>query len=528
MKINLKKAGLAIAAAAALLLTSCSPGGGSASDDDTFVVVLGANPAHLNPVLSSDDAVQIPGQALFEPLVTVDGAGKLVPMLATKWEANADDTQFTITLRDDVKWHDGEKFSSKDVKFVFDELLELSSIGAAVLENVASVETPDATTVVVKMKNPFGPLMESLTNTSIMPAHVFQGRGDFKANAATLNPIGTGPYMFVSFKSGESVVVEKNDDWWGGEVAVKRVVFQVIPDMSARVFALQNGDVDHVPASFLDISELDKLKADSRIHLFTPPGNTQNIVLFYNTREGLSANYDLRVALYHAIDRAAIVKNVFLDTATIPDSIVPNDFPWGIASTSKFSEQFKYDPKLAGELLDKAGYPMKGNERFSIRLNLDNAFPLLIRSAEVVKANLEAVGIKVDMQVQETSLAEATIYQNHDFDLAMDMLGVIVDPMQGMPRIYVCNPNNTSYANPTGTCDAKFDGLVFAGAQSSDRTDRQAAYGQADRELADRLLHVAPLINAPSYGASTDLRWSGVEGLNANSKYDWTALKRAD
>lgn len=528
MKMNLKKLGIAVAAVAALLLTSCSGGGDRAADDNTFVVVLGNNPAHLNPALSSDDAVGSPSQALFEPLVTVDGDGNLKPMLATKWESNADDTEFTITLRDDVKWHDGENFTSKDVKFLFDELLELNSIGASVVENVDSVEAPDDTTVIVKLKTSFGPLMESLTNASLLPAHIFQGKGDLQANKATLNPIGTGPFKFVSFKSGDSVVVEKNKDWWGGDVAVDRVVFQVIPDMSARVLALQSGDVDHVPASFLDISELEKLKSDSHIHLFTPPGTSQNIVLFYNTQAGVTADYNLRAAIYHAIDRESIVKNVFLDTATVPDSIVPNEFPWGIAPTSKFSEQFNYDPKLAGELLDKAGYPMKGDQRFSIRLNLDNAFPLLMRSADVVKANLEAVGIKVDLQVQESSLAADTIYQKHDFDLAMDMLGVSVDPMQGMPRIYVCNSSNANYANPSGTCDAKFDELVFKGASSSDRDVRQSFYGQADRELADRLLHVAPLINASSYGATTDVRWTGAEGLNANSKYDWTALKRAN
>src|SRR5690606_2157532 len=224
------------------------PAGGDGGDN-AFVVAVGTNPAHLNPAITTDNSTGFVGQAVYEPLVLLSNDFELVPALAKSWESNDDATQFTFHLQEGVTWHDGEPFTSEDVKFFFEEVMELHPLGGPIIAVMESVDTPDESTVVLNLSEPFGPVVEAMTSFPILPAHIFAGT-DILTNEANMAPVGTGPFVLEKFNTGDSVELKKNEDYWGEQGDVDSLIFKVMPDNSARTLALQSGDVDFIPETF--------------------------------------------------------------------------------------------------------------------------------------------------------------------------------------------------------------------------------------------------------------------------------------
>lgn len=521
----------AAVAALTLALVGCSSsnGGGQeggATGDNTFISVIGADPVHFNPMLSTDDPIVQSVNGVYETLVDVDREGNIVPVLASEWVQSDDGTQFTLTLRDDVTWHDGEAFSAADVKYTLEELSPLNAFGADMAANIASIETPDDYTVEVTMAAPYGPFFQVLTNQFILPEHLFAG-SDPVNNEANLAPVGTGPFAFESFQAGDAVIVKKNTDWWGGDVAVDQVVYKVMPDVNARTLALQSGDAHFIPSNFVDSSQLEVLTADERIESNEVPSYTNTLVLFLNTRAGQTAEYEVRKAIYTAIDRDAIAQNVFQGTASVAESVIPVQFPWAISGDSKLDELFAYDPEEAASILDAAGYPVGGDgSRFTVRLVTGGSFAPNKNSAEIIKSNLEAIDVAVDLQVLDSPVVESVMYEKFEFDLTIDFLTSQVDPAQGTPRVYIANPDNRQFANPTGMADAELDALFAKANSVTDRDERKAIWGEANTRFAEQLLHSLPLVNAYGVNLGRADIWKGLEGYTSTGNYDWSALTK--
>ena len=240
------------------------------ADEAHVVYAYGAEAVNLDAA----DAIDGPSfdvvYNIHEGLVGLSETGEIVPVLATSWSLSDDRLSWTFNLREGVKFHDGTDFNADVVKFNFDRVMDAANELANVKQwepHIASVEVVDAFTVKINTKKPYGSLLSLLASDfgKLMnsPDAVAQ-HGDKYGR----NPIGTGPFMFESWTPGVKLVLKKNPDYWGGAPAIGSVEYRPSPEGSARVLALESGDVDlinQVPAQDLArLRESDKYGLSNR------------------------------------------------------------------------------------------------------------------------------------------------------------------------------------------------------------------------------------------------------------------------
>ena len=176
-----------------------------------------SDPGHLNPAITTSGATHAASELLYNGLVGRDERGDPVPELAESWQVEQGGTVYRFRLRDGVKWHDGKPFTASDVKFTFEEVLlkfharTRASMGAV----LAGIEAPDDRTVVFRFKQPYAPLLYQLdaTEAPIIARHVYQA-SDPQTNPANSNPIGTGPFKFVSYTKGTEIRLARNPSYF--------------------------------------------------------------------------------------------------------------------------------------------------------------------------------------------------------------------------------------------------------------------------------------------------------------------------
>ncbi|WP_411557623.1 ABC transporter substrate-binding protein [Plantibacter sp. MPB07] len=519
-----KKWLLAVLAAVATggLLSACTGPAASGGDGDAvFVVAIPANPPHFNMGITTDAAATFVSRAIYNPLVNLNKDYELVPSLAESWSANADSTEFTFNLVEDATWHDGEPFTSEDVRFYFDEMIGLHPLGAPIAAIYNETLTPDEHTAVVRLTAPFAPLVRAMTAHAMLPAHLYAGT-DMVTNPTNLEPVGTGPYRFESFTSGESVTVTRNDDYWGEQGGVDRVVYQVMPDANARALAFQSGEVD-LPIG-LPLSQMTDLEGDDRFQ-FETAVMAEHLYSFFNTRNPVVSDPAVRAALFQAMDRDALAEKVFLGTGTPSVGPVPNQVTWAIDPSVDYTEEFPFDLDAAGEALDAAGYPVGADgNRFSLSLSYMSSNPILVGTAELIKANFAKIGVQLDLVGQEVAVYADSVFVNHQFDLTLLNLGAFSDPSLGVARAFVCNPENLAYRNPSGVCDDRIDAAFAGAAAIADEQARITAFGDAARANAE-VLGTAPLISNNQVESYRADKWDGIEGFNSLDRWDWSSLK---
>jgi peptide/nickel transport system substrate-binding protein len=290
----------ALSAIVVLAAAACTPGPGPSADAGTTLVVAQNNdPGSLNPAVTTSGNVHPVTDQIFNGLVGLDAQLNPVPELAERWEVADGGRTYTFFLRPGVRWHDGQPFTSADVKFTFDQaLLEFHSRTRAALRNVlAGIETPDALTVVFRFKEPYAPLLQRLdvVEASILPRHLFEGT-DILSAPANLQPVGTGPFRFVSYKKGEYVELARNPDYFRkGLPTLDRLVFRITPSTTTAVMALERGEIDYLPS--VPGSELPRLQAMASLTVVRAAAGSggsfcQDVVIPNLSRPGMA---DLRV-----------------------------------------------------------------------------------------------------------------------------------------------------------------------------------------------------------------------------------------
>jgi peptide/nickel transport system substrate-binding protein len=336
---------------------------------------------------------------IFETLVGVaSGAMKPEPMLATHWEVANDGLAWTFYLREGVKFHDGTPFNADAVKFSLERISERSVSARGILK-IESMEIVNDYTIKITNTEPW----------PAFPAHLAHGLGYIVSPAAVdqegaiIEPIGTGPFKFYEHLPEERVVVVRNEDHWRGLPKPERITFVVIPDHHTRIMALEAGEVDVI--QFVPEEEVARLDAHPEITVLTTPAVRTHFLVF-NTETEPFDNILVRQAVDYAIDQGALVEHI-LDGVGVParGAISPAIY-WSIHD--ELPEPM-YDPEKARALLADAGWKDidgdsvldKNGEPFSITLLLTGLRPQWPPMAEVVQAQLRAVGIDVKLKVLE-------------------------------------------------------------------------------------------------------------------------------
>ncbi|HKQ64834.1 MAG TPA: ABC transporter substrate-binding protein, partial [Methylomirabilota bacterium] len=319
-----------------------------------LVVAQGGDIASLDPHLStSSNDIRISFN-IFDNLTSRRPDGKLAPSLATEWKLQGQ-TAWVFKLRSGVKWHNGDPFTSADVKFSIDRSLDTSLKGnrvTTVLPTVERVETPDATTAVVHTKKP-DPLLPArlgFYGGQMVPKKYVESVGPDVFNQ---KPVGTGPVRFVSWTKDDKIVLEANPDYWGGRVDFDRLIVRALPEMAPRVAALLKGEVDLITQVPPDQGERIKGNAGTAVNGALYGGL---YVLAVNSKQPPLNNPLVKQALSLAIDRDAIIKELWRGRGVAPNSMIAKGDNHFDASLPPLA----FNPNEAKARLKKAGY--KGEE----------------------------------------------------------------------------------------------------------------------------------------------------------------------
>lgn len=376
-----------------------------AQQKDSVTLCMTLEPPILDPTQGAAQAIkEVTYGNIFEGLVGIDRAGKIVPKLAESWTISPDALVYTFKLRSGVKYHDGAELTSADVKFSFDRAVAPDSKNATkkVFAPIKSIETPDATTVKITLSEPSANFLFGLGygDSSILnPKSV--------ADAST-KPVGTGAYKFVEWSRGNRLVYTRNDAYWGTKPAIKDVIYRFMPDAQAQMAAIQSGDCDAL-TNFGSYENIETLKKDARLKVTV--GNTEGeTILAMNNAKPPFNDVRVRKAIAHAIDRKAVIDGAMNGAAQPIGTHFSPNHPAYVDLTGATP----YDPKKAKALLAEAGFP----NGFSTTLKLPPP-PYARRSGEVVAALLADIGIKVSIEPVEFPQWLERVYRNKDYDLSL-------------------------------------------------------------------------------------------------------------
>jgi peptide/nickel transport system substrate-binding protein len=371
-----------------------------------LVMGMTLEPPGLDPTAGAASAIgEIVLYNVLEPLTKVAEDGSAQPLLALRWSASADQRAWTFTLRPGVRFHNGEAFDARAVKFSFERAAAAGSLNKdrRVFENIAAIATPDPLTVVLTLKNP-EPLLPELLGQST--AVIVEPRS---AAGNAQNPIGTGPYRVAQWQRGASLSVIA----WPGyrdaaRIRIPRVQFRFIGEPAAQVAALLAGDVDVFPR-VAAARALAQFKAQpKRFQVLTASSRAKTILAINNARPPLN-DARVRRAIAMAIDRKAVVQ-ASADGFGVPiGSYVTPDTPGYVDCTAINA----YDPAAAKALLAQA--KVAG---LSLSLKLPPV-PYARQGGELIAAQLGAIGIQVRIEHIEWAQWLSGVYGNKAYDLTL-------------------------------------------------------------------------------------------------------------
>ncbi|MFL9882281.1 ABC transporter substrate-binding protein [Paraburkholderia agricolaris] len=468
-----------------------SPGG-------TLTYAVPQEPPSLLSLLDTNTVIRNISAKITEGLLRYDAQFTPQPLLAIAWSTSADGLQYTFKLRPGVKWHDGESFTSADVRYSILTQKRLGPRGRITLANVERVDTPDPLTAVVVLGKPTPYLIKALSSAElpIVPLHRY-GDGDPLTSPNLNAPIGTGPFIFDKWVRGSYVSLRRNPNYWRpGKPLLDRVIYRIVPDQASISAALETGEVDAATgvglADLGRLAKLPQLKIDDTYDAYL----NNAAFLEFNVENPVLAKPEVRKAIAHAIDRNFIKDNVFYKRSSVVDSPVPAVLA-NYYDDSTF--HYPFDASTANRLLDEAGYPKQADgQRFALKINYITGADFR-RTAEYLRSALSRIGVKAAILDGDLPAYLRRAYTARDFDLNLNGLGRLYDPTVGVQRIYwsdgVKHPliwiNASHYQNP------QVDELFRQAAIETDDTRRAAAFRQI-QQIVGRDLPVLPLVTVPA------------------------------
>lgn len=436
------------------------------SNGGELTVVRLQDATRLDPHFITDiPSANIVYQKVYETLVVPDQDMNIQPLLATEWEV-IDETIWNFTLKEGVTFHDGSPFNAEAVKTTFDRLLDPNT-GSPQREKFAminEIKVIDEYTVQFQLDYPYAPLLSILASNegSIISPKVIEVNPD----KLTEHPVGTGPFIFEEWKSGQEISLMKNENYWGEKPNVDRVVFKVIPEDGTRLAMVETGEAhinDQVP-----VTEIERIEASPSMGLYRTEGLAVEYIGF-NTKKAPLDNVNVRKAISHAIEREAIINGVYNNVGTLANAAMS---PMVFGHSSNV-QPYEYDLNEAKKLLKEAGF----EEGLTLNL-LTSDRRERINMAEVIQSQLKGIGVDVNIQVMEYGAYIDTIAQSgHDLfiggwgnatgDGDYNQYNLFHTASQGTPG------NHFYYSNP------EVDEIIEEARRVTDEPKRKELYEQA-------------------------------------------------
>lgn len=393
---------LKVTTAAALLLMGVAPG--LAADGASATINIGSlyEPQNLDNTAGAGQGVNEAFNGnVYEALFRLNDDGSVSPSLVKDYKVSDDGLTYTFTLQPGVTFHSGEPLTSADVKWSIERVTSAESKSSRKnsLKPIASIETPDDATVIIKLSSRSISLPYNLSYVWVV---------NDKAKDLQSTEDGTGPYALEGWQRGSQLAVKRFDKYWGPKAENGEVVFKYFTEATALNNALLTGAVD-VITSVQSPDSLAQFK-DNPDFAVAEGKSTTKLILAYNDRVAPFDNIKVRKALARAVDDKKLLEAVWGDYGTLIGSFVPPTDPWYVDLTKVDA----YDPASAKALLAEAGYP----DGFTFTIDTPNYDPHPL-AAQFLQGELAKVGVKVNINVITANEWYTKVYKAHDFQATL-------------------------------------------------------------------------------------------------------------
>ncbi len=458
----------------------------ASSAKNELVVAIANEPASLDPQNSGVVSSYQVQEMLFNTLITKDEKGKFHPSLAKSWK-QIDDTTIRFKLRDDVTFHNGEKLTAEDVRYTIQRATELP-LSASIFTAFDGVNTKviDDLTVDIKTKEPFAGAMNYLATPSranIVSKKAVEEEG---LDGFGISPVGTGPFKFKKWISGDRIVLERNDDFFGKKATYKTYIARIIPDASVRSMELESGGVDFLYN--VNPADYDRLKENKDIKILTGTGYTHEIWQFSMQADEFS---DIRVrqAFAFALDIPAIVKTVYGELGTPADSVF-SDKVFGHVSIGPL----KQNVKKAKQLLKEAGY----GDGFKTEITFGES-----ATTQAMLEIAQQMWSEVGIEVKITSLDQATYKDNNAAGITRFGRSNFT-ASSGDPDHALANWQS-GYKGAFNANDSHIDELMAKGRAELDEKKRKAIYAELQEYCWNTYYSIPVVFPKVSYAYSSKI-----------------------
>ena len=405
---------------------------------------------------------------VFEGLMKPTSTGDLIPAVAEDYIISEDRLTYTFTVREGIQFHNGDAVTAEDVKYSIERVAAATETGVVQVEAlsiIAGIEVIDERTVAIALTEPSNEFLACLT-VAILPA-------DYTEQDA--KPVGTGPFKFVSRTAQDSIVLEKNEAYWGTPAGLNKVTFKIIENADSIIMALQSGAVDMF--SHLTSTQVAQLGDE-----FSVVEGTMNLVqaLYLNNAEKPFDDVRVRQALCYAVDKQMILDFAFDGYGSLIGSSMYPAF--GKYFDESLIDYYQYDVAKAKSLLAEAGYP----DGFSMTITVPSNYQPHIDTAQVVVEQLKAIGVTAEIQLVEWDTWLSDVYGGRQFQSTMVGFDASTMTARALLERWTSgySKNMINYNSP------EYDAL-FAKAQASyDDAEQTEIYKEMTRNLTENAANV--------------------------------------
>lgn len=505
----------------------------------TLVVRSNADPSVIMCNYDSSTAGNWAQSMFFNSLVQRDRNYKYTGDLAYAWEQSPDGKALTFHLYPNITWHDGVPLTSADVKYSVETFYgrKLTTYWSG----VEAIETPDPHTVVFRLKQPSafwsGFMAFDFGNFNVNPKHIYENT-NVTTNKQNWAPVGSNAFKFVEWVRGDHITAVRNENYFrtdgeGNRLPyLDKVIQRTIPDSQSAVAALLAGEIDYLPT--IPITDYESLSKEPKLIVksFIPVYAYEDTWFFNLGANHPTANLKVRQALAHIVEgyKETLLQKARYGLGLVATGVVPpvGGSGWAYVDPSKDNEVpvYKYDPKLANQLLDEAGYP-KGpdGKRFSINVVVANSRPEEIKMIEILRdIMMQEIGVQLQLKALDDQAFIHTVFELWDFDSAVRTI-YNYDPASAEWLYNSAYITHLPFSNAGGYKSPVVDQAYEKGRTAATVEERRQAYRQVQIQLMKDLPAIFMVVGGEAYAVRADLRlgnpnldWSGMY----NSRiYEW-------
>ncbi|MBE5979405.1 MAG: ABC transporter substrate-binding protein [Paenibacillaceae bacterium] len=446
----------------------------SEGGESTFTYAIAGDPgANVNVITTSDRFGLMTLKMIYSPLYMYNADG-INYFLAKSIDTSDDNLTYTMHLRDDVKWSDGEKFTADDVVFTFEAMEKEENAGWAYSqlvykEGAVKIEKVDDYTVKLTMPFVNSAAVEMFSQIFIMPKHVYENVTNFENNDVNTKPVGTGPYVMSEYSAGSYVKFTKNENYFLGAPSIDNIVYRIIENENTAMTAIQSGEVDAWIGTPAQVAQMNLDSANLTVYPYQ-----EGRVGYMMINAARVQNEDLRKAILYALDKKAIA-----DAALLSSDYY--DLPWSfMPPNSKF---FTEDVEKYEQNLDKSKEYLaaSGVQKPELNLAYSGSDSLQSTSALLVQEQLEKAGFKVTLSgIDSKALSQQMKDKNNTYDMYFGGYIMGIDPDTFSSLFETGAAYNYMYYD-----QPEINELFAQGRKETDETKRKEIYTNIQKKIQD-------------------------------------------